>query len=705
MGIKSELRNQRQIVLSNLPALINRWVLQLMLDGVTLKKSSIASQIDMEQVTELLGDAIDSIPVDEFGDPKPEHVVSLLQHKLKEQLSEPYILPATFDNNVSKMGQAVGLNEVEQRVLAFAVLLQAYRSLYQAADRIKVNGRKDLAHRISKLIDCPEVEVAQALAKTGRLHQTGLVTFSFNSLSDMANSIELLNNENALHLVEQPCEPMDWLMGLIEPGKAAELTWEDFAHVAKPLAVLRTYLRQALTHKRTGVNVFVYGVPGTGKTQLARLLAQDLQTQLYELSLVDENDRPIGPEKRLKTMGAMNNILANSQGMTLVDEVEEIFFEGSNFVFLTGYRRSHSGGGHSQKAWINRQLESNALPTVWVSNSLNGMDPAFVRRFDMVLELPVPPLGQRLRLVQQLAGHLLTPAHAKQFADCEHLAPAVLTRAMGVVQSIDHELPAHQQSEALHMLVNNTLKAQQHGDLSRYKTGLPELYDPRFVNTTADLSTLARHLADVRSARICLYGLPGTGKTAFARWLADQLDMPLLVKRASDLLSKYLGESEQNIARAFEQAQADNAVLLIDEVDSFLQQREGAQRSWEVTQVNEMLTQMESFEGVFLASTNLMQGMDPAALRRFDIKLNFLALRPDQAATLLAQYCQQFGLDAPSVADMARLGAIKQLTPGDFAAVARRQRLLPLPSPDHWIGALKEECQLKPNHSNHAGFL
>ena len=76
-----------------------------------------------------------------------------------------------------------------------------------------------------------------------------------------------------------------------------------------------------------------------------------------------------------------------------------------------------------------------------------------------------------------------------------------------------------------------------------------------------------------------------------------------MVRRASDLLSCWVGATEQNIARAFEEARKDDAVLLIDEADSFLQDRRGAGHSWEVTQVNEVLTQMENFEGVFIATT------------------------------------------------------------------------------------------------------
>ena len=109
-------------------------------------------------------------------------------------------------------------------------------------------------------------------------------------------------------------------------------------------------------------------------------------------------------------------------------------------------------------------------------------------------------------------------------------------------------------------------------------------------------------------------------------WLFDRL-VPfcilkkLLVKRASDILSPYVGEAEMNIAKIFEQAKRDNAVLLLDEADSFLMDRKRANHSWEVTQVNELLTQMEVFEGIFVCSTNLMDNLDEASIRRFDLKI------------------------------------------------------------------------------------
>jgi transitional endoplasmic reticulum ATPase len=83
----------------------------------------------------------------------------------------------------------------------------------------------------------------------------------------------------------------------------------------------------------------------------------------------------------------------------------------------------------------------------------------------------------------------------------------------------------------------------------------------------------------------------------------------------------------------FDEARDEEAVLLLDEADSFLQDRTLAHRQWEVTEVNELLTQMEGFDGLFIC-TNLLDHLDPAALRRFGLKLEFLALRPEQASSL-----------------------------------------------------------------------
>lgn len=131
-------------------------------------------------------------------------------------------------------------------------------------------------------------------------------------------------------------------------------------------------------------------------------------------------------------------------------------------------------------------------------------------------------------------------------------------------------------------------------DKRRKKISVAPHYDPKGVSLSGSVDTLVSKLARadnmLRNGELALgagactmlfYGPPGTGKTALARYLADRLDRECKVVRASDLLGPYLGETEQNIAKAFREAEKEEAVLVIDEADSF--PREMATRSWETT--------------------------------------------------------------------------------------------------------------------------
>jgi len=154
----------------------------------------------------------------------------------------------------------------------------------------------------------------------------------------------------------------------------------------------------------------------------------------------------------------------------------------------------------------------------------------------------------------------------------------------------------------------------------------------------------------------------------------------------------------------FERAARDNAVLLIDEVDSFLQDRTHAKHSWEVTQINEMLTQIESFPGILIASTNFLDHLDPASLRRFDLKLHFDYLKPEQTRRLLVSYCSSLDLTEPEAQDLAMADSIETATPGDFAAVARQQRFQPFHDAGGLLRAVIAESEIKNRRSRQIGF-
>lgn len=235
------------------------------------------------------------------------------------------------------------------------------------------------------------------------------------------------------------------------------------------------------------------------------------------------------------------------------------------------------------------------------------------------------------------------------------------------------------------------------GDLSRHKL-MDVLHHILRLRRTEIVRTLSRsgslHLAGLINVQ------PGSGKTAFAHYLAQRLDKTLIRKDASELLSMWVGETEKNLVRMFRQARSESGLLLLDEADSFLQDRPQAHHSWEVTQVNELLVQMEAFDGLFLCSTNLMQALDTAVLRRFDLKIHFHYLKAEHAWSLfedlLAALQVPLGESHVTLDLQHRLQRLDTLTPGDFAMTLRQAKLLGCPSSaEQLLTALEVECRAK----------
>jgi SpoVK/Ycf46/Vps4 family AAA+-type ATPase len=151
------------------------------------------------------------------------------------------------------------------------------------------------------------------------------------------------------------------------------------------------------------------------------------------------------------------------------------------------------------------------------------------------------------------------------------------------------------------------------------------------------------------------------------------------------------------MAKMFAEAENEEAVLLLDEADSFLRSRQMAERSYEVSEVNEMLQGMERFAGTFICTTNLFAELDEAALRRFTFKIVLDFMTREQARGAFKRF---FDLDAP-----ASLDRVPMLTPGDFAVVKRKADVMDcLDDPKALVAMLDSESKAKPDRPKEIGF-
>lgn len=182
-------------------------------------------------------------------------------------------------------------------------------------------------------------------------------------------------------------------------------------------------------------------------------------------------------------------------------------------------------------------------------------------------------------------------------------------------------------------------------DMGGTEIKLPQRYDPKLSNTerTADeLAEMMRNALSKTDRPDCIsllfHGVPGTGKTIAAAYLAKQLGIKMRSYNIAEMLGKYVGESEKALTKAFTDCQNHNIILHLDEIDSIASARDGADRQHQIQMVNCLLQNLDTFKGIFIATTNLQDKMDSAVTRRFLLKQEFNNVTADQAQSLARLY-------------------------------------------------------------------
>lgn len=576
---------------------------------------------------------------------------------------------SALDDLARQLGQALRFNEAETRLLQIALHTDASIELRRCLDLAGEVDDEGMSRLLERVLVIDQYEIGMALHRDNPLRMMGSNEVGF--CSRLPSDFLRLTRKVSKVLKRAGCTADEVLSVFFRLSPPPRLGLEDFNGAGPAVDLMLRYLSKTVGEGRPGVNILLHGKPGTGKTELVRTAGKAFGATLLEVPSVDEDRDPLPAWRRLTAYTAAQETTRERPGtLILFDEVEDIFPQASHpGGFESG---SSSGLGNRNKGWLTQVLETNPTPTVWVCNAVEQMDPAFIRRFDMVVELSGPDRSTREKLVAGLFKDIpLTEVSLTRICEQSDFAPGHLERIASVIRTLA-PVDAEEGARMLAQLSQQTLQALQIAPTPAGTTLLP--YRTDCVNTDIDLGDLAEALKALPSARLCLYGPPGTGKTEWARQLAASLGKPLLVKRASDLLSKYVGETERAIRAAFNDAAHSGAVLLMDEADSLLRSRDSAKAGWEASMVNEMLTAMEAFQGIFVASTNLIDSLDPASARRFDFKVGFRELTEAQARSLFQDLLASMGEPAAGPTTL-RWHRLKGVTPGDFATVFRQARL------------------------------
>ena len=422
-------------------------------------------------------------------------------------------------------------------------------------------------------------------------------------------------------------------------------------------------------------NILLYGNPGSGKTEFAKTLAAQSGLKLFIFKNEMENNNDSEKENTLYRLNCLLSI-KKSDSIIVVDEAENILQSKSSFFGMQFTS--------PKKGIVNKMLENSVNKVIWILNYTDGLDDSTLRRFTYSIKFGEMPktmlqsiaysklknINVKGKLLNELVG--LCGSYRVTGASITNMLKTVNSgineNEEKIILDVKNMLEAN--SELLYGVSNVRKKLQDSYELEALNTSIAPNEIVEMVKNAVEYSRSAEIRAGIR---MLFYGLSGTGKTEFARYIAEILDKKLILKKASDVLGKYVGESERHIKEAFEEASTEDAILLFDEADSFFANRLGANHSWERTMVNEFLIQMDDFNGLLICTTNIKKLMDPAMQRRFHIMTEFKALNENGIKTLLTKYFASFIFSQENITALQNYNSV---TPGDFNSLYGRIRFM-----------------------------
>jgi len=437
-------------------------------------------------------------------------------------------------------------------------------------------------------------------------------------------------------------------------------------------------LASRLLINETSMNLLFYGAPGAGKTQFARSLVHSLNLK----PLIFKNELEIEEkDSENKALCKLNSLLSlyKKDTVIIIDEAEGVLkTQGSIFGMSFSL---------PQKGIVNKMLEESTNKVIWILNYTHELDESTRRRFTYAIKFNEMSKNMLMSIADSKLNKIKMSSklHTELVDLCGkyHVTGASVDNMVKTVSGMDLSSSNEKQvvNDVKKVLESNSTlifgkkkmreKVKPAYDLSILNTSMPA---QNIIDMVSNAQSYAEeHEKEDNGIRMLFYGLSGTGKTELARYIAETLGKKIILKRPSDILGKYVGENEENIRKAFEQAEASGDILLFDEADTFFADRTNLGQSWERSTVNEFLTEMEEFSGILICTTNLRQIMDPAMQRRFHILTEFKPLAPNGIEILLKRYFETFDFNQNLLNQIYKYDTV---TPGDFGQLSGKLRFM-----------------------------
>ncbi|MBN2618045.1 MAG: ATP-binding protein [Spirochaetales bacterium] len=549
----------------------------------------------------------------------------------------------------------------------------------------------------SLLLGCSIQDIRDIMGKNSPLTKIGLLDQSQNITNSIIDYFLYSNDEpfSSIHYYKD---------------NNCELELEDFNHLKKDIDILKSLLTRR--ENMTGFKLLLYGKSGTGKSSFAKALLKNLSFETYVLKRPDYESDMDERKNDVTGLYCFEREPELFNKVLIIDEAEELL--------STRFNPFHRKSGDMKKP-INLFLEDSKSSQIWIVNSINDIDDSTKRRFNYSInfqelsdsarkniwekQLQIYNYKEKIpvNIIEDLSKkYPVGPGIINKCIDNFYRVSGEEALSDNLISVSDNTIMSYLKLNNLESIVN-----QDYKDNSLYSSSAISIKEDLndIIDTIQTFNSLRNNSdINIKNLNIIFHGAPGTGKTEFARYLSFKVDRRILSKSGKDLLGQYVGETEKNIANAFLEAERENMILHIDEIDSIIFNRKLANRNWEVSQINEFLQSMENFKGILICTTNRLDQIDDAALRRFSLKVEFDYLKPEGIKAFFEIYFKEIKLTS---VQESLLISIKNLTPGDFKVVynmymLRRNK----PCADRIIEMLQAEVGVKNmSKENRIGFV